>query len=74
VTALRQGSLKYIEPSGGPKMSQYTNVELGQSEAGQLYDLAKDGGEQNNLNQEKPDDTKELGERLTELRQAGRSR
>ena len=72
--ALRKGDLKYIEPSKGDKRSQFTNVEMGHDTSPQVYNLADDGGEKNNLQSRQPGETEELGKLLLALRQAGRSR
>ncbi len=43
------GDWKLIEPGSGPKISAYTNIELGNDTLPQLYNLRTDIGEQNNL-------------------------
>ena len=67
--ALRDGSWKYIEPSSGPGRNAATNTELGNDPAGQLYDLAGDLGETNNLLQAQPDRSRKLLEELKAARQ-----
>jgi arylsulfatase A-like enzyme len=59
--AVRLGTWKYIEPNQRPALNAQTNIELGNSPAPQLYDLASDPGERTNLAERHP-------ERLTELR------
>jgi len=68
--ALRDGSWKYIEPGAGPKWNQATGTELGNEPAGQLYQLADDLGETNNLIQAHPDRSRKLLEQLQATRQA----
>ena len=69
--AVRQGQWKYIASGGGKKTGQarVTNVV-----SGQLFDLAKDLGETNNLATQYPDKVKELGALLARVRKQGRSR
>jgi len=69
VLALRDGSWKYIEPSSGPRRNAPTNTELGNDAAGQLYDLAGDLGETNNLLQAQPDRSRKLLEELKAARE-----
>ncbi len=66
--SLLKGNWKYIEPSPGPKVNKNTNTELGNDEQGQLYDLSRDPGEQNNLILENPDKAKEMAGRLEEIK------
>lgn len=47
--ALRQGQWKFIPKRPGPTRTQFTQSETGNSREPQLYDLAKDLGETNNL-------------------------
>ena len=72
--SLRAGQWKYIEPNRGPKVSAYTNVEMGTDPDGQLYDLATDLGEKRNVANQHPDKVKELSTLLQKIRQAGKSR
>ncbi|MGQ9650034.1 MAG: sulfatase family protein [Phycisphaerae bacterium] len=72
--SLRKGTMKYIEPSQGPKISRYTNVELGNDPAAQLYDLADDPGETRDLSSGKEQETNDMSQTLRKLREAGRSR
>jgi arylsulfatase A-like enzyme len=58
--ALRQGNWKYIEPN-----------QAGQGRP-QLYDLARDLGEQRNLAQLQPAKVKELASQLDRIRRSGR--
>jgi len=58
-TALRKGSWILIPPYDGPAINQWVKIELGNSDAYQLYHLDNDIGEQYNLaasNKEKLDE------------------
>ncbi len=48
-TALRKGDWVMIPPYSGPAVSENVNIELGNSDTYQLYNLAEDKGQQNNL-------------------------
>jgi arylsulfatase A-like enzyme len=61
------GDWKYIEPHGGPRVSTNTNIELGNDPEPQLYNLARDLGEQNNLAQAEPTRLAEMAALLEEL-------
>jgi arylsulfatase A-like enzyme len=54
------GDWKYIEPHGGPKVSAYTDIELGNDPEPQLYNLARDLGEEENLASVEPDRVAEM--------------
>ena len=62
------------EPGKGPKLNRETNTELGNDPAAQLYHLANDRGEMNNLAATQPEKVKELAALLQQIKQAGRSR
>lgn len=47
--SLRQGAYKYIEPNPGQAVTPFTNTETGANPAAQLYNLASDPGEKQNL-------------------------
>jgi len=66
--ALRVGVWKYIEPSKRPKMNVETNTELGNDAVPQLYDLARDPGERQNVAGKYPQKVAELQARLQEIR------
>jgi arylsulfatase A-like enzyme len=72
--SLIQGDWKYIEPNKGPKINQNTNTELGHDPEPQLYNLASDIGERNNIANVYPEKTKELAALLEKIRKDGRSR
>ena len=48
-TAFRKGDWALIPPYNGPALSRFVNIELGNSDEFQLYNLKEDIGEQNNL-------------------------
>lgn len=62
------GNWKYIEPSKGPKINKNTNTELGNLDKPQLYNLAVDAGETNNLADANPEKVKELQEKLEQIK------
>lgn len=72
--SLREGSWKYIEPTGGPKVNANTGTELGGAPSGSLYDLAADPGESTDLITREPDRARAMAARLKALQAAGRSR
>lgn len=70
--ALRQGRWKYIEPSRGLKIQKQTNTELGNDPADQLYDLAADLGETQNVAAKHPDKVEELKALLQKIKKQDR--
>jgi arylsulfatase A-like enzyme len=72
--AIRQGPWKYIEPNQRQAVSPQTKIELGNSAAPQLYDLASDPGETANLADRHADRTKQMQALLDRQRAAGRTR
>lgn len=58
--AIVKGDWKYIEPNDKSAYNKLTNTELGNSPEPQLYNLAQDIGEKNNLAKKFPDKLKEL--------------
>ncbi len=71
---LRSHSWKYVVPSKGPKRNLPTNTELGNDPAGQLFDLAKDSGETNNVIAAHAEVAQKMAAQLEELRAKGHSR
>jgi arylsulfatase A-like enzyme len=59
-TALRKGDWVMIPPYDGPAVAAQVNIELGNSEEYQLYNLKSDIGEQKNLAESDPDKLKEM--------------
>lgn len=66
--ALIKGEWKYIEPNKGPAKDELVNMELANSTVPQLYNLANDKGEKNNLAGQYPELVKELSALLNEIR------
>jgi arylsulfatase A-like enzyme len=73
-TALRRGSLKYIQPGPGARMSTYSGVETGNNADPQLYDLATDIGEKTDIAADRKAETDEMAKTLRKLQNDGRSR
>jgi arylsulfatase A-like enzyme len=69
--ALREGTWKLIPVSKGPKRSQGTNIELGNDDGAQLYDLSKDPGEQTNLAAGQPARVTAMLKKLEEIKAKG---
>jgi arylsulfatase A-like enzyme len=69
--SVRQGQWKYIAPSRGPRINPNTKTELGNDPEPQLYDLASDEGERNNLATTRPEKVRELAALLDGIRHAG---
>ncbi|MGB9605783.1 MAG: arylsulfatase, partial [Bryobacteraceae bacterium] len=61
-------------PSKGPRYNKNTNTELGNDPQPQLYDLAVDPGERNNVAPQYPDKVQELSALLEKIRQSPRTR
>lgn len=62
------GNWKYIEPSNGPKINKNTNTEMGYLPKPQLYNLATDPEEKNNIADSNPEKLKELQEKLEQIK------
>jgi len=59
-TAFRKGNYLLIPPYTGPAINKLVNIELGNSDQFQLYDLAEDTGQQKNLASDRPELLHEL--------------
>ncbi|MBD0831644.1 sulfatase family protein [Aestuariibaculum sediminum] len=59
---------KFIEPHGGPAIERLTNIELGNLNKPQLYNLSTDIGELYNLADKYPEKVKELSIQLEQIR------
>ncbi len=70
-TALRKGDWIMIPSYNGPAMSKQTNIELGNSDEYQLYNLKEDIGQQNNLAKSNPEKLKEMLDAFVALRGEG---
>ncbi len=62
---------KYIEPSNGKRIDENTNIELGNYQEAQLYNLSVDLGEKNNVASDNKNKVKELSELLNMIRYNG---
>ena len=73
--AIRQGPWKLIEGRGSGGFSEPRRIEPGPGEPpGQLYNLAEDPAETNNLYLDRPDIVERLAGVLEQYRQQGHSR
>ncbi len=68
--SLRQGNWKFIPAGQGPRIHQYTKTELGNDSGPQLYDLAADEGERNNLAGTHSEKVREMAALLDGIRRA----
>ncbi len=59
-TAFRKGDFKLIPPYNGRAVNKLVNIELGNAKHYQLYNLAEDLGEKNNLADTHPEKLKEM--------------
>lgn len=59
-TALRKGDWAFIPPYSGAAVNTQVNIELGNDESYQLYDLKNDLGQQHNIAEENPEKLEEL--------------
>lgn len=66
--ALIKGNWKYIEPSNGPQIEYWTQTELGNNPAPQLYDLSDDPSESTNLAKQYPQIVAELSTLLQKVK------
>ena len=67
-TAFRKGSWAMIPPYPGPAVSRSVNLELGNADKYQLYNLEEDLGQQNNLAETNPEKLKEMIDLFKEIR------
>jgi arylsulfatase A-like enzyme len=70
--AVRRGPWKLIEPGAGPAYNPNTRSETGASPRPQLYNLADDLAETNNLAAQHPEKVAELSKLLDDIRKSGR--
>ncbi|SDD18489.1 Arylsulfatase A [Algoriphagus faecimaris] len=70
-TALRQGDWVMIPPYPGPAVQNQVNIELGNAEGYQLYDLSEDIGQQNNLAESNPEKLQEMIQLFEQIRGTG---
>jgi arylsulfatase A-like enzyme len=69
-----QDGWKYIVPKKGPKISQFTNIEMGNDTLPQLYYLKDDAGETKNLASEHPEKLTEMELLLMKIKEDSRTR
>jgi arylsulfatase A-like enzyme len=74
VLALIDGDWKLIEGSSKPAINKNTHTELGNKPDPQLYNLASDPGEQQNVAAKFPERVQSMLAQLNDLRARGRSR
>jgi arylsulfatase A-like enzyme len=67
-TAYRQGEWLLIPPYKGVAVNEKVNIELGNSQKYQLYNLERDIGQHNNLADLMPEKVKELMKEFVEIR------
>ena len=67
-TAFRKGSWALIPPYSGPAVNRSVNIELGNADKYQLYNLEEDLGQQNNLAETNPEKLKEMIDLFKEIR------
>ena len=67
-TAFRKGDYKLIPPYEGPAVNTLVNIELGNSDQYQLYNLDQDIGEQHNLAGSLPEKLEEMITAFEEIR------
>lgn len=63
-----QKEWKYIEPSDKPAYEYWTKMELGNTPEPQLYDIAQDPSEKENVAKEHPEKVKELAALLEKIK------
>lgn len=73
-TACRKESWVLIPPYDGPSRNTLVNIELGNSDEFQLYNLEADPGQQNNLANENPDKLQEMIREFEAIRGADYSK
>ena len=70
-TALQKGDWVLIPPYDGPAVAENVNIELGNSDQYQLYNLKEDLGERNNLADCNPEKLQEMIRLFEEIRGIG---
>lgn len=66
--SILMGEWKYIEPSNRPAYNRYVNIELGNNPEGQLYHIASDPSERQNVASSHPDVLRHLAAKLDEVK------
>ncbi|MGQ1891066.1 sulfatase family protein [Thermophagus sp. OGC60D27] len=72
-TALRKGDWIMIPPYKGPAVNEQVNIELGNADVYQLYNIKEDVGQKNNLAEKHPEKLKEMIDDFTRIRGEGYS-
>ena len=67
-TAFRKGNWAMIPPYKGPAVIKSVNIEIGNSEEYQLYDLEKDPSQKENLAKSNPEKLQELVAEFEKIR------
>ncbi len=67
-TAFREGDWVMIPPYEGPAVSEQVNIELGNAEDYQLYNLEEDLGQQHNLAEAHPQKLEEMIQHFQQIR------
>ncbi|NGM60956.1 arylsulfatase [Sphingobacterium sp. SGG-5] len=67
-TFLRQGDWVMVPPYRGAALNRQVNIELGNSDKYQLYNVREDVGQQNNLAEQEPNRLEEMRKLYGELR------
>jgi len=67
-TALRKGDWIMIPPYEGPKVNKQVNIELGNDDVYQLYNLKEDLGQRTNVAESKPEVLAEMKTRFEAIR------
>ena len=74
VLSLVDGDWKLIQPSHLPAMNKNTHTELGNAPEPQLYNLANDPGEKNDVAAQQPQRAEAMLQRLAQIRASNRTR
>ncbi|RFM29567.1 sulfatase family protein [Deminuibacter soli] len=72
--AIIEGDWKYIKPGKGPRINKLVNIELGNDEQPQLYNLKTDIREQHNVAAQHPDITAKLAASLQRIEESASER
>ncbi|MBT7623422.1 MAG: arylsulfatase, partial [Flavobacteriaceae bacterium] len=67
-TAYRNGDWAMIPPYNGVAISNYTNIELGNSKDFKLYNLKEDPSQKNDLAKKEPEKLKEMISNFVKIR------
>lgn len=74
ILSLRMGPWKYIESSKGPAVNKNVNIETGNAQQPQLYQLEQDLSEQTNIADQHPEQLKIMASLLARVREQGTPR